>query len=371
MRIAINSVLGVLIIAAALFFAQKTISGKKKPKQVADKVVKSVFVDTVKTTSIALDVPAQGSLKAARRVAIYSEVQGVFNQHSQLFKQGEFYKKGTLLVGVDGSEYYASLISQKTALFNDLTGMMPDLKMDFPLVFEKWEKYLKQFSIEKPLAPLPEILDDQENYFVNSHQIVSRYYAIKNMEQHYLKYQIRAPYSGYLVEAAVTPGTLIRSGQLLGEFIDPSVFELEVAVSKTYASFLKLGEAVTLKNIEGTKEWEGKVARINAKVDLSSQTIKVFISVKGKALKEGMYMEAVLDGEEVEGAIEISRKLLVNGNQVYSVKANKLVALTINPVYFTSNTVVITGVDNGTIILEQSVPGAHEGMTVEIHEELE
>jgi len=44
----------------------------------------------------------------------------------------------------------------------------------------------------------------------------------------------------------VTKGTLIRQGQKLGEYIDTSVFELELAIGKTFSDLLKLGEKVAL-----------------------------------------------------------------------------------------------------------------------------
>ena len=79
------------------------------------------------------------------------------------------------------------------------------------------------------------------------------------MEEHYQKFRISAPFTGVLTEANVNPGTLIRTGQKLGEFIDPSVYELEVAVNKSYSELLKVGKEVTLTNIDHTKTWKGKV----------------------------------------------------------------------------------------------------------------
>ena len=58
---------------------------------------------------------------------------------------------------------------------------------------------------------------------------------------------ISAPFSGILTEALVTEGTLIRNGQKLGEFIDPSDYEMEVNISKSYANLLKVGEVCGFK----------------------------------------------------------------------------------------------------------------------------
>ena len=67
------------------------------------------------------------------------------------------------------------------------------------------------------------------------------------------KYQIRAPFSGTLTEALVSPGTLVRIGQKLGEFIDPSIYEMEVSINSEFANLLKVGNSVVLSNLEKTK----------------------------------------------------------------------------------------------------------------------
>ena len=93
------------------------------------------------------------------------------------------------------------------------------------------------------------------------------------------KYRIQAPFDGVLTETLVTEGTLVRSGQKLGEFIKTGIYELEVSVSKTYSDLLKVGERVKLNDLDKTRTYTGKVTRINARVDQTSQTIKAFIEV--------------------------------------------------------------------------------------------
>lgn len=69
------------------------INSKSKTRKAPSKVIKTVFVDTVKNTSIPIIIPANGNLVAKRRVEIYSEVQGIFKPGSKLFKPGENIKK--------------------------------------------------------------------------------------------------------------------------------------------------------------------------------------------------------------------------------------------------------------------------------------
>ena len=127
-----------------------------------------------------------------------------------------------------------------------------------------------------------------------------------------------------LTEALVTEGTLIRAGQKLGEFINTNSYELEVAVSKTYSDLLKVNEKVVLTNLDKSKTYTGKVSRINGRVDQASQTITAFIEVSDPDLKEGMYLEAVLNAKEEADAIEVNRALLQQNDQIFVVKDSVL-----------------------------------------------
>jgi len=190
------------------------------------------------------------------------------------------------------------------------------------------------------------------------------------MEVRLSKYIIRAPYNGILTEALVNPGSLVRQGQKLGKFINPSIYELEVAVNSDYIDLLQLGNKVQLHNLENTKSWLGKIIRINGIVDQSSQTVKAFIQVNEKGIREGMYLEARLVAKSENNAYELPRKLLVNNKSVYVIENDTLLSLiTVDPVYFNDQTVVIKGLPNGKMTLSKPVPGAYDGMAVKIHKE--
>ncbi|WP_055435151.1 efflux RND transporter periplasmic adaptor subunit [Lacinutrix algicola] len=369
MRKIILSIVGILLIIGSFLFAEKLIADKNKPKPVQAKVVKTVFIDTVQNSTIPIVIAANGKLEAKRRLELYAEVQGIFKTGNKLFKPGQEYRAGQTLIKIDAAEYYASVQSSKSNLYNSIAAIMPDLRLDFPDIFDKWQNYLNSFDLNKTTPKLPEMTSDKENYFITGRSIVSNYYNVKTQEQRLAKYYISAPFSGILTEALVTEGTLIRSGQKLGEYIDPSVYEMEVAISKTFANLLKVGEEVALNNLDKTENYKGKVSRINGSIDPTTQTITAYIEVKNASLKEGMYLEANLNAKEEADAIEIDRNLLLESQQVYVVKDSLLDVIDVKPVYFSDTKVVLKNVPNGTIILKKPVPGAYAGMLVKPFED--
>ncbi len=369
MRKIILSILGVLIIVASVYGAMMIVNSKNTARPKPAKVVKTVFVDTVRNQTVPIVVPANGNLVAKRRVELFAEVQGVFRKGSRLFKTGQPYRKGEVIIKIDASEYYASVQSAKSNLYNQITSIMPDLRLDYPEVYQKWADYLNAFDLKRTTPALPQMIDEIEKFFISGRGILTSYYNVKNMEQRLAKYTIRAPYSGILTEALVTEGTLIRSGQKLGEFIDTGIYELEVAVSKSYSDLLQLGEEVELVNLDGSKSYLGKVSRINGRVDQTSQTITAFIEVSHPDLKEGMYLEANLNAKEETDAIEVDRGLLLENDQIFIVRDSILDLIDVNPVYFSDKKVVLKEIPNGTVMVSKPVVGAYAGMLVQVFKE--
>ncbi len=369
MRKLILSILGLVLIAGAIYVAKLIADSKKSFKPKAEKVVKTVFTEVAQNGTVPIVVAANGNLVAKNRVELYAEVQGVFRGSGKLFRAGQTYTRGESIIRIDAAEYYASVQSAKSELYNLITSVMPDLRLDYPEIFPKWQAYLNGFDLDKTTPGLPEMTSEKEKFFISGRGILTRYYNVKNLEQRLAKYRISAPFSGVLTEALVTEGSLIRSGQKLGEFINTDVYELEVAVSKTYSDLLKVGKQVNLSNLEKTKTFKGKVTRINGSVDQTTQTIKAFIEVNDTALKEGMYLEANLDAKEEHNAIEIDRNLLQANDQIFVVRDTILDLITVKPVYFSETKVVLKEVPEGTTIMSKPLVGAYIGMAVKKYED--
>ncbi len=366
MRKVILSILGVLLIVGGFFAAKALMNNKKNARPQKQKIVKTVFTEKVKNGIVPIVLKANGNLRAKQRMELYAEVQGVFKRGNKLFRPGQSYSSGETIINIDASEYRASVQSAKSNLYNQLTSVMPDIRLDYPDIFSKWQSYLTAFDLDKITPVLPKMTSEKEKFFISGRGILTSYYNIKNLEQRLSKYRMLAPFNGVLTEALVTEGTLIRGGQKLGEFIKTDVYELEVAIPKTYSDLLMKGKKVTLTNLDNTITYSGAVSRINGSVNQSSQTIKVFIEVKDKGLKEGMYLEAHLNARAENQAIEVNRNILLENNQMFVVKDSILDLIDVNPVYFSEKKAVVKGIPDGTVIMSKPLIGAFTGMEVNV-----
>lgn len=343
---------------------------KKPPLKNKGIYTATVFAETVENSTLPLAFTATGSLEAKNRVEIYAEVQGIMTSPIGSFKEGETYKKGSALVAIESDVYSASLMSQKSSLQNLVTSALADLRLDYASSFEKWNDFLTHIDVRGPLPLLPEPESNKEKMFITGRNIYSTYYNVRNMELTLAKYNISAPFDGVLVEALVTPGSLIRPGQKLGTFIQPTVFEIEAPVSVSMISFLEVGQKVAVTSTKNdAQKWVGEIVRINRLVNSETQTTNVYVQVKGEGLEEGMYVKTNIMATEVENAFELSRSVVFDKNQVFVVEDSILVQKSIEPLFYKEKTVVIKGLKDGEKTLSKLPTGAYPGMKVNIFKE--
>ena len=368
-RTIIGIVLGVALIFGAKLASDRIIANKKKPKTKIENKINKVFAQTVLNKEIPIIIKEKGSLQALRKVELYAEVQGILLSANTLFKPGQHYKSGSTLFRIDDAEFKASLVAQKSVLYNLIAQVMPDLKLDYSDVFAKWNQYLSGFDIQQTTPTLPEFTSDKEKYFINSKNIVTTYYNIKNLEEKHKKYRIYAPFYGIVTESFVNPGALVRPGQKLGTILSPSVYEVAISVNESLKEFITIGKKVELFNLDRSQSWTGKISRINAAINPTTQGIDIYVQVRGKDLKEGMFVEAEITGKSIARGFEIPRKLLNNNESVFTIVGDQLKSTDVDIAFFNETNAVITNLPDSTVLLRNALPAAYEGMLIEIANE--
>ena len=360
-------VLSVLILAAA-FVGFNYMSSQKKPPPRKSAPILTKQVDTIRIINgtIQNTLEVQGELVAYDKIEIFTEVSGTLVSSAQPFKEGSYFPKSSILIKVDEMEAKLALQAQKSTLLNGITQAMPDLKIDYPESFENWKAYLDNFELEDPLPTFPDPVDKQEKFFIASRNLYNQFYSIKSAEERLNKYIIKAPFSGVITESSINPGTLVRAGQKLGTLMNTSNYELEVTVPLRDLKYIKSGNYVRLHSDDISGNWKGKVKRISDQVDPSTQTVTLFISVTGKALREGMYLRGDIDASQIDNAVTIPKDLLIRQSEVYIVNDTILRLHPIEIVKITEENAIVRGLENETILLKETFPGIYDGMPVKI-----
>ena len=93
--------LGLIILAGALYVARDLISSRTVPRPRERKVITSVFTQTVENGEVPITITTNGVLTAKKRLELFSEVQGLFEASDGEFKPGEHYREGSLLLRIN------------------------------------------------------------------------------------------------------------------------------------------------------------------------------------------------------------------------------------------------------------------------------
>lgn len=367
---------GSVIAAVAILFIsiaiKNMLAAQKEPPKKEEGIVSAPLVKsrTLTQDSVATTLNLTGRLIAQEKIDVYAEVTGRLSANGSAFREGQQFQKGQAILTLDNREARMNLIASRASFQSALTQLQADLATDYPDNFGAWSQYISNFDPEKPIAPLPTVTNQKEKNLLVSRNVYNQYYAIRSQEVQLEKFTVRAPFTGVVYNANITPGTLVRSGQLVGQFISTQSFELEVGVSLADFDKVRMGAPVYLNSEDLEGSWQGTVTRISQGVDQATQTFKVYVGVESEDLSEGMYLNAALGGESIPGSAQVPTSLLVDGNHLYFIEGDTaLKKLQVDVLHESNGMAVVKGFPNGSVLLNQSLPNAKNGLRVRVKTE--
>lgn len=96
------------------------------------------------------------------------------------------------------------------------------------------------------------------------------------------KCTINAPFSGRVAAQMAREQQYVQPGEPLLDILDDSVLELEFTVPSHWLAWLKTGATFTVRIDETGKAYPASIARIGARVDPVSQSVKLSAVIDGK-----------------------------------------------------------------------------------------
>tara|TARA_B100001250_G_scaffold413405_1_gene447424 strand:+ start:3592 stop:4695 length:1104 start_codon:yes stop_codon:yes gene_type:complete len=309
-------------------------------------------------------IDISGRIQSANKINIISEVNGVSEIYNNKFEVGEKFQKGEVLISIKDNDIELELKSIKSQFLALLVQVLPDIKMDFSQLGNKFEKYINNFSLESKLLDLPKPANSKERNFLSSRQVFANYYTIKALENKLDKFKIRAPFDGVVTKALIDIGSSIMIGQPIGEFINPYKYEINTSVSVKESLLVNEGDHVIISSDDLNTSIEGSVTRIGSHINELTQSIDVFISINDTNVKDGMYATAQIICDSINDVFKIERKKIQNNNTIYVVDSNHLKIKEVDIIAFQNDSVIIRGLDNNHCIVDQYRQYFYDGMSL-------
>ena len=361
-------IVAVLVLIAMVLIGGFFASQKEKNKPLGLKTPPK-FVQTaeVSYSLISTDITTFGRVESSQPIELIAEVSGRILPGRVPLKESQDFRKGSLLFRIDDAETRLDLKSQKSNFLRDLATILPDLKIDFPETYPKWNTYFQSIDIDKALPQLPEYQSEKEKTFLATKNIFSTYFSIKRAETNLSKHLVYAPFNGSFTEVAFEPGAYVNPGNRIARIVRTGKLELKVPIETTDIKWIKVGNKVNVSTEDGLMSWEGRIKRIGEIVNQMTQSIDVIIDIipNENTVYDGLYLMAEIPGIEIPDAYELDRGAFYNGSQVYVVEQDSLLKVKEVTVHrLNSKTVVFSGLDPGAQLVTEPLVNAYNNMLV-------
>jgi RND family efflux transporter MFP subunit len=262
---------------------------------------------------------------------------------------------------VEDKEARMALHAQRADFMAAMAGVLPDIKLDFPQSFEKWDTFFKALSPMNPLPNWPEESSNSLQAFLAGRRVTAQYFQIRSGEERLTRYRYIAPFDGTFSQITVEEGSIVNANTTLGRMISTAGFEVSMPVPRMSIPLVREGMRVKLYSEDSIVKWSGSVRRISSFVDAATQSVTVFVEVPGgnEAVMDGMYLKTMLQTGKSVPLMPITRKALLPGEQVWIVTEDSLLQKqSIDIVMADEQVIYFKGLTPGSKVVAESLIGA-------------
>jgi len=342
--------------------AEKIREDQAKNTETYTKKTRSVFVTKVNNTKIQSQISSSGRVVSSNNITISSEVQGRLIGKNT-FKKGTEIKKGEIIFSIENSELQNLHHANKSKFKNMVLSALPDINLDFNSELSKWEKFKNTINLNSNLPDFPNTKTKKEENFTS--RIKEMYYSIKSEEERLKKYTVCAPFDGTIIKSYSDVGGSVNPGTPVVDFIRKGDMEIELTVNRSEIKYINVGDDVIF--IDNKREYKGKIIRKAKFVNMNTQNISIFASIKTNesSVYSGMYLSANITTKKNKKGFKIPRRALINKDIVYIVNANdKLQKQKVNIIGQQGNNLIIDNLQNNILVVNEPLIAAKEGEIV-------
>ncbi len=285
-----------------------------------------------------------GNLVAKERVEIVSELSGRVTLIN--FKEGEFVRKGDILVKLNDDELQVQLVKaeyQFTLLEQRLERQRILLEKD-AVSREDYDKVLTEYNV---------LIQDIEQLKIRIEKML-----------------IRAPFDGVVGFRDISLGAFLQPNSKITTLVDIVNLVVEVAIPERNITERLLESSITF-NVEGvTNDFAATVYAVDPQIDTRTRTIMIRARYNNRdgLLRPGMMARVTLNTSAGSRNVYVPNQAVVpdvRGRSVWVLKNNRAKLV---PVQSGTRTVdmleILSGIEVGDTVITTGLMQLREGMTV-------
>ncbi|MEX1000487.1 MAG: HlyD family efflux transporter periplasmic adaptor subunit [Crocinitomicaceae bacterium] len=319
-------------------------------------VLEGVKVDN---TEEQFNVTGFGTVSSFNTVDISSEVQGKLIAGRKPLKPGVKFKKGETIFTISDRDARYSMRSRKSGFITVLAQMLPDIRIDFPDEFDKWNEYINSIKLNKELPTLPVWKSDKEKIFLASRNVLTEYFTIKSQEELLDKYYATAPYNCVITELYISEHSVVNPGTRIIRIAQVDNFEVVVPVPASALATIGVGTESKIYTTEGEEKGTGTIIRISEVINKSTQSVDVYIrpkAIENKRFIEGEYVRVEINETGLYTGIRLPQNAISDGEVfIFSPLDSSLSRKKVNVLNKNESGVFVSGLENGETAIIQEV----------------
>jgi len=314
----------------------------------------SVYTESVRQESVALEVVSQGDVRSRIQIDLIAQVAGRVVSVSPEFTEGGKFDPGAPLLKIEDADYLLMFSQAKANVAEAQVGVEQALA-DADVA----RKQLRNTANPSPLA-----LKNPQLAQAKSRLIAAQ----ANLEQAGLnlgRTNVSLPFTGRLISTRVDVGQYVTPGTVIGRAFATDVVEIRLPLDDSQLSSLGLpigytapaggGLAVDFSaSVAGkVRHWQGKLVRLDASLDPSTRMLYASAVVldpygeetsdHGMPMAVGLFVEATIVGRELSEAYIIPGSALRAGEMVYVINDGRLEVRSVSVVHSSPQRAIISG----------------------------
>lgn len=370
----------------ALFLVTKPQVEEEKNEfpPLAVNVVKARADEQIRTSAF------QGEVRAKTDIEVVTQVTGKVIAVSDKFVEGGQFAVGEIMLRIDDADYRVALKSAEAAVAE------AKVQLDIELASAETSKKEWRDLTGESLATANPLRLNQPQVQGARARLDAAKAQQAQAQLDYNRTKIRAPFSGRVMRKSAELGQFVSRGASIGRMFSTDSVEIRVPMSDLQIGELglELGmmpsqrEPIQAKvaTLFGNQrhEWTGYLKSIDASIDNETRLLFGTIAVDNPfeltkvgsvPLAPGLFVDVEIKGSRVVSGVSVPRTALRSGNQVYVVKNGEIRLREVGVLYTSPNEAVLQArrgsIVAGDQVIVSPVPGAYDGMVVEVKGNIE
>ena len=350
-----------------------------------EQALATVRVATVQPEAVTLEVSSQGKVQASRRVALSASTTGQVSWVSPSLVAGGFFAEDDVIIRLDSRDFENALERSRSSLAQAETEAKHSET--------ELERYRELAN--RSLVSDSQLQDLQRQYDLNQGRLRDAQAALAQTELDLRRSEVRAPFAAIVEDTSIELGQNVNRGQALANLLSADDVEVRIPLALSQLGYLdiplgyrgelplEIAPKVTLSGMYGGQllQWEGTLVRTEAGIDASNNSVQAIVRVKQSSTKEGLgesnntvplpvglFVEADIQGKEIEGIYALPREVIRSGNRVLIVDAeNRLRFREVEILRLENERVLIqSGLNAGERICMSPIQAVVDGMSVQV-----